>query len=61
MDLREARFRKRYTQYDVVLKTGIHQSQISAFEKGYLIPNADKKKKLNKALGTKLDWNESGK
>ena len=56
MNLKEARFKKKYTQFDISLKTGIHQSQISHFEKGYLVPSADMKKKLNKALGTKLDW-----
>jgi len=59
MDLREARFQKRYTQLDIRLKTGIHQSKISNFERGYLIPREDEKNRIAKALGIKasdIDW-----
>jgi len=62
MDLREARFRQGLTQMDIYVRTGIHQSEISTFEKGYKVPSAKKKEKINKALNVKLDWtDESGK
>ena len=53
MDLKEARFQKKLTQFDLRIKTGIHQSKISNFERGYLKPNKDEKKLLAKALGIK--------
>ena len=55
MELREARFKKNLTQLDVCIKTGIHQSKISHFERGYLIPRDDEKKRISKALGVKTD------
>jgi len=61
MDLREARFKKRLTQFDLCIKTGIQQSKISHFERGYLVPRDDEKKRLAKALGIKaneLSWND---
>jgi len=59
MNLREARFERRLTQFDLRLKTGIHQSKISNFEQGYIEPTEIEKKKLSKALAVKLsdiDW-----
>jgi len=59
MDLKEARFKRRLTQLELRLKTGIHQSKISHFERGYLIPREDEKARLAKALGVKandLNW-----
>jgi len=59
MNLREARFKSGFTQWDVGLKTRIHQSKISLFERGYLVPRADEKKRIAKALGLRtddLDW-----
>jgi len=61
MDLREARFNKKVTQFDLRIKTGIHQSKISNIERGYIIPREDEKKALAKALGlreTDLKWKE---
>ena len=61
MELREARFKKGFTQLDLYIKTGIHQSKISNFERGYLIPRNDEKKRIAKALGVKpndLNWDE---
>ena len=59
MNLREARFKKNYTQFDLRLKTGISQTKISHFERGYLLPRDDEKQRIAKALGVKasdLDW-----
>jgi len=50
MNLKEARFKKGLTQFDLRLKTGINQATISHFERGYLIPNDEKRRKLAKAL-----------
>lgn len=53
MNLREARFRKKLTQFDLRIKTGISQTKISHFERGYLIPREDEKKRIARALGVK--------
>jgi transcriptional regulator with XRE-family HTH domain len=50
MNFREARFKKRLTQYDLTLKTGIHQSKISLFERGYLKPRNNERHQIAKAL-----------
>jgi len=55
MNLKEARFKRGLTQFDLRLKTGINQATISHFERGYLIPNDEKKRKLAKALRVKLN------
>lgn len=38
MDLREVRFKKRKTQYDVCKFSGVPQSKISLIERGYASP-----------------------
>lgn len=61
MELKEARFKRRLTQFDLRLKTGIHQSKISHFENGYLVPRDDERKRIAKALGVKasdLNWSD---
>lgn len=61
MDLRTARFKKNLTQYDLKIKTGIHQSKLSLIERGYIKPNKDEVRRLAKVLGVKandLSWNE---
>ena len=62
MNLREARFKRNLTQFDLRLKTGISQTKISHFERGYLKPREDEKIRIVKALGvSELDWsNEPG-
>ena len=55
MDLKTARFMKKKTQFDLTLKTGIHQSKISNFESGYLKPSEDEVKRMAEALGVKAD------
>jgi len=51
MNLREARFKARLTQFDLRIRTGIHQSKISYIERGYITPRPDEKKALATALG----------
>ena len=51
MNLREARFRKRFTQYDLVKLTGVHQSRISLIERDYSSPTRKEKLAIARALG----------
>jgi transcriptional regulator with XRE-family HTH domain len=59
MNLRQIRQLKGQTQFDLRLKTGIHQTKISHFERGYLEPGEEEKKLISQALGCDLadiDW-----
>lgn len=38
MNLSEARFKAKKTQWDLRLATGIHQSKISLIENNYVVP-----------------------
>ena len=59
MNLREARFKRNFTQFDLRLKTGISQTKISHFERGYLLPSEKEKIRIVEALGvSNLDWNK---
>ena len=51
MTLREARFFKGFSQWDLSIKTSIPQTKISLIENGYVMPNEKEKKKLASALG----------
>lgn len=51
--LKEARFFKQVTQFQLRLKTGIHQSKLSLFENDLIAPREDEIKKLSRALGVK--------
>jgi len=51
MKLDEARFRKRMTQADLFLLTGISTSKISLIENGYLVPGEKDREALASALG----------
>ena len=61
MNLREARFKKDMTQFDLRILTGIHQSRISYIERGYIVPRDDEKLKIEDALGLRISWDETGK
>ncbi|UCE52498.1 MAG: helix-turn-helix transcriptional regulator [Desulfobacterales bacterium] len=61
MHLKEARFKKGITQFDLRILTGIHQSRISYIERGYIIPRDDEKQRIEDALGLRISWNETGK
>jgi transcriptional regulator with XRE-family HTH domain len=59
MNLREARFlRNRLTQYALEKISGVPQSQISAFEKGYRRPTLREKRLIERALKLEgaIDW-----
>jgi len=59
MNPTEARFKKKKTQWDVRLATGIHQSKISLMERGYVIPDNSERNLIAKALGVnpdEIDW-----
>lgn len=51
MDLVEARVKRRKTQWDIRIATGIHQSKVSLIERGYVCPTDSEKSILAKALG----------
>lgn len=51
MDLREARFHKRLSQYDIALRAGIPQSRVSLAERGYTSFNDKEKKKIAEIVG----------
>lgn len=50
MDLFEARAKRRKTQWDLRIRTGIHQSKISLIERGYVCPTDKEKSVIAKAL-----------
>lgn len=61
MDLRELRFRKRISQWELSRTSGVHQSRISLIENCFSTPTNDEKNKLAKALGLKpgeIEWEE---
>ena len=55
MNLPELRFRKRLTQSDVAKPTGIAQSKISLFERGYLELSEHEKRKIAEVLRVNVD------
>ena len=58
MELREARFKKRITQWSLSKISNIHQSRISLIENGDKA-NGKERKALAKGLGVKvedIDW-----
>lgn len=59
MRLFEARARKRRTQWDLRLITGINQSKISLIERGYICPTEKEKNEIAKALDfdvNEIEW-----
>ncbi len=55
MDMIEARFKSRMTQWDLALRTGISQAKISLIERGYVVPSDEDKRKISEALGYRDD------
>lgn len=53
--LKKVRILQDKTQYDLMLKTGIHQTVISHFENGYMKPTEKQKKLLARALRVKIE------
>ena len=61
MDLFELRIRKRKTQWDLRIATGIHQSKLSLIERGYVKPSVEEKHLIADALDSsvdKINWPE---
>jgi len=61
MDLREARFKAKKTQWSVRLFTNINQTKLSLIENGYVFPSEDEKHKIAEALemeATDITWPE---
>jgi len=54
MTLKEARFFKGLTQWDIAIKTGISQPTLSLIERGYVTPKEQEKKKIARALNCKV-------
>jgi len=52
--LREKRFFKEMSIYDLSVKTGINPARISLMERGYKTPTEEEKKKIAKALGCEV-------
>ena len=64
MDLFTARAIRKMTQWDLKGKTQIHQSKISLFENGYVVPNEEERAAIAKALCFKVDeinWSDEDK
>jgi len=55
MTLREARFYKRFSQWDLQIRTGLHQSKISLIERGYVEPSPEERKRIAEALDINPD------
>ncbi|MDY6986958.1 MAG: helix-turn-helix transcriptional regulator [Thermodesulfobacteriota bacterium] len=53
--MKELRARKRMTQFDLRLKTGIHQSKISLAENGYIQLTSEEKEKIARALNVSVN------
>jgi transcriptional regulator with XRE-family HTH domain len=63
MDLAEARFHKKMTQWDLKARTGISQTKISLIERGFVPARDEEKARLAKALGMRadqIDWPDPG-
>ena len=55
MKLKEARFKKNVTQWDLWKATNIHQSRISLIENDYILPTEKEKELIASALGFSMD------
>jgi transcriptional regulator with XRE-family HTH domain len=51
--LREERQRRRVTQFQLRIASGVHQSKISLIENGWIEPRDDEQRRLAKALSVK--------
>jgi transcriptional regulator with XRE-family HTH domain len=49
--LREIRFFKRVSQWQLRLPTGICQTRLSLIERGFIVPSDEDKRKIAEALG----------
>lgn len=61
MDLREARFKKRISQWELSKRCGVHQSRISLIENGFT-PKKEEVERICEAIEVdpdKIDWPSS--
>jgi len=61
MNLFEARAKKRMTQWELALKTGVSQSKLSLIERGFILPSIKEKEKIIAAIGVnknEIQWPE---
>ena len=59
MNLKTARFFKGITQTELQSRSGVFQSRISLFEKGYAQPTTKERTRIDEALGITVDWDET--
>jgi DNA-binding XRE family transcriptional regulator len=55
MKLKAIRAERMESQWSLSRETGIHQSKISLFERGYIKPSDDEKQKIADALNVSVD------
>lgn len=53
--LREKRFFKEMSIYDLALETGINPARISLLERNYKVPRKDEKERLARALNCRVE------
>ena len=59
MNLRESRFQRRWSQYELQKRSGVQQSRLSLIENGYVSPTEKEKAAIVRALGIQadeIDW-----
>lgn len=59
MELLEARIKKRITQWDIAIATGICQAKVSLIERGYVIPSEKERSLIIGVLGCcqdEIEW-----
>ena len=56
MNLKETRFFKKITQYELEKISGVFQSRISNAERGIIHLNKREKRKIETALDCPIDW-----
>lgn len=55
MKLKAIRAERMESQWSLYKETGIHQSKISLFERGYIKPSDEEKQKIAEALNVSVD------
>lgn len=55
MNLRTARFIRGITQIELQARSGVFQSRLSLFERGYAYPTGVEKQRIEAVLGP-IDW-----
>ena len=51
MELLEARVKKRITQWDIAVETGISQTKLSLIERGYVMPSEKERSLISGVVG----------